>query len=656
MLIPEVLLLVASFCDPSSYLPCTQVCRQWCDIFTPYFWKTINDNKTPWIRLLRPHANDNPKLFNAPTHLAHSHHIRHLFIAERWLLSTAISSNISNLESIVFGGRFNEWTYPSKVSQLDVPSEMTVPDTIFYIPPNKSLSKLYRRIMTLRSQLCWQLVFNNPRLRTIEFKSATSAPTFWGFKSITEDAATEAYLLQKFSRLTQVRHLELGKGIVEFILPRLGRLFPYIKTYVCPTVSLLEMDLTALDVCSTLRTLTFHCAIRVPHLRSILKAFSGLQHLTLGGTLLGSNPGALDEIIEHSSLQTLVAVRFSDFVTGKVCFTGLKKLTLPGLEHRGLKEALDVLPALEHLSLSSYVDGGDVSGIQELGSFTRDFPLQVFFCPTGRENPTIARFVSSMPHLVRLHLGAATGDLVTELSRTCRSLEWVHFDIKKPCHQEMNQLFVECPRLTHCLGEGHEVLSGDVLREPYWTCLGLQELHCAIRGVPRLTLAQEHILDRMCYESRTRPKTEEELEAVNRRKESYSVQRQVYQQLAQLTKLTYLDIGFKQFSRGDLPERYTGEFDGGLCYRGRNGSIFSGCLELSLQSGLSKLATLTQLRIIGFQGVDHRIGMPEMLWMVARWPVRRVMGMEGYYAHEGDPDPQQEPRLRSIMKLFPSVD
>ncbi|KAG9065004.1 hypothetical protein KI688_002323 [Linnemannia hyalina] len=593
---------------------------------------------------------------SAPPLLAHAHHIRHLLIAERWLLSTAILSNITNLESLVFGGRFNEWTYPSNVFHLDeVPSEVTVPDSIFHIPSDKSLSKLYKRIMTLRSQLCWQLVFNNPHLRSIEFKSATSTPTFWGFKSTTEDAATEAYLLQAFSALTQVRHLELGKGIVEFVLPRLGRLFPHIITYVCPTVSFLEMDRTPFDSCSTLRTLRFHCAIRVPHLRSILKAFSGLQHLTLGGTIVGLNPVASNEIIEHSSLETLVTVRFSDLVAGKVRFRGLKKLTVPGLSHRELKEALSALPSLEYLLLSSYDDRGYAGDLSELGASKQDYPLQTFFCSTSHGNPTIPHFVHSMPHLVRLHLGATTGDLVAELGRTCRSLEWVHFDLQEPCYQEMNQLFVECPRLTHCLGEGHEVLSSDVLQEPYWACLGLQELHCAIRGVVRLTVGQEHVLDKMRHESRTEPEMNEEREAVNRWTESLSVQRQVYQRLALLTELTYLDIGFGQFSRGDFLERYVSEFDGGLRYRGRTSSTFSGCLELSLESGLFELGTLARLRTIGFQGVDHRIGLPEMLWMVARWPVKRLMGMEGYYVRQGGPDPQQEPRLESFLKLVPSA-
>ena len=656
MLVPEVLLLVASFCDPSSYLPCSQVCRQWCDIFTPYFWKTVDDSKHPWTRLLRPHPKDNPKLFRAPPHLTHAHHIRHLQITERWLLSTAISSNITNLESLVFGGRFNEWTYPSKVSQLDeVPSEVRVPDSIFHIPSDKSLPKLYKRIMTLRSQLCWQLVFNNPHLRLIGFKSATSTPTFWGFKSTTEDAATEAYLLQAFSALTQVRHLELGKGIVEFVLPRLGRLFPHIATYVCPTVSFPEMDRTPFDACSTLRTLRFHCAIRVLHLRSILKGFSGLQHLTLGGTILGLNPAASDEIVEHSSLETLVAVRFTDFIAGKIRLTGLKRLTVPKLSHRELKEALSALPSLEYLLLSSYDDGGYAGDLSELGAFTHEYPLQAFFCSTSRENPTIPHFVHSMPHLVRVHLGATTGNLVAELGRTCRSLEWVRFDLKEPCYQEMNQLFVECPRLTHCLGEGHEVLCSDILQEPYWTCLGLQELHCAIREVARLTIGQEYVLDKMRHESRTEPEMDEEREAVNRWTESLSVQRRIYQRLALLTELRYLDIGFGQFSRGDLPERYVSKFDGGLCYRGRTGSIFSGCLELSLESGLSELGTLARLRTIGFRGVDHRIGLPEMLWMVTKWPVKRVMGMEGYYVRQGGPDPQQEPQLESFLKLSPSI-
>ncbi|KAF9100683.1 hypothetical protein BGX29_006359 [Mortierella sp. GBA35] len=149
----------------------------------------------------------------------------------------------------------------------------------------------------------------------------------------------------------------------------------------------------------------------------------------------------------------------------------------------------------------------------------------------------------------------------------------------------MNQLFVGCSSLEHCSGMGHAILAADFIREPHWTCLGLQDLDCAIRGVPRLSPSQEHVLDRMRHESRTEPATDEEREAVERMTHSLSVQRQ---------------------------------FSDGVYFRdlGSKVGIVPDTLELSLESGLSELSTLSRLRSIKLRSVDHRLGMKDLSWMV----------------------------------------
>ncbi|KAF9907758.1 hypothetical protein EC991_010628 [Linnemannia zychae] len=90
------------------------------------------------------------------------------------------------------------------------------------------------------------------------------------------------------------------------------------------------------------------------------------------------------------------------------------------------------------------------------------------------ENIPIPRFIQFMPHLVRLRLGVIKVNLVAELGKTCRNLKSVQFDIKEPCCKEMSQIFVSCSRLTHFKGEKHVVLYSDIIQEPYWICLGLQ--------------------------------------------------------------------------------------------------------------------------------------------------------------------------------------
>ncbi|KAF9100685.1 hypothetical protein BGX29_006361 [Mortierella sp. GBA35] len=658
MLIPEVVLSIASFCDPATYRSCIKVCRVWREVFTPFWWSTVDDSHYPWNRLLRPRRHENPKLFESP-HLIHAEHIRHLVIAERWLLSAAISSNITNLESLVIVGLFGNSSYPGTKCLLDeTPSIVTVPATIFKAPMG-NLTWLQKRRRLVRSQLCWHLVFNNPHLQSIEFRHAR-ADRILTFKSTAMDQETDSYLLEAFSALKQLQHFDIGNKVDGFVLPRLGILFPRIATYNCRAARLDELSNLAFSTCTTLRNLVMHISIRPIHLRSIVKAFSGLQRLTLRQCIvrgsLGTNPTLSDEIIHNTSIETLVAERFSDISATRIRLNGLRKLTLASTDHQQLRATLDVLPALEYLLLAIYTSHAtDTNGDPDPETPEQGWPLRVFLCQRLHENPTVSRLLQSMPHLVRLHLGFVTAAVVAELGRTCRNLEWVRFDLRTECHAEMNQLFVGCSRLTHCMGMGHAILATDMIREPHWTCFRLQELHCAIRGVPRLSHLQEHILDRMRHESRTEPKTDKEREVVEKRTHSLSVQRQIYQRLAVHTDLAYLDIGFEGVSPGSLQERYVTLFQDGLCYRGSKAGAIPDSLELSLETGLSELAVLSGLRTIGFQSVDHRIGLEEMLWIVDNWSVRRVMGMQGYYVQQGDPDPQLEPRLQSFFKLFPPV-
>ena len=44
------------------------------------------------------------------------------------------------------------------------------------------------------------------------------------------------------------------------------------------------------------------------------------------------------------------------------------------------------------------------------------------------------------------------------------------------------------------------------------------------------------------------------------------------------------------------------------------------CLEFSLESGLEELAGLKELEVLDVNPLAHRIGVPEVQWMVIHWP------------------------------------
>jgi len=90
--------------------------------------------------------------------------------------------------------------------------------------------------------------------------------------------------------------------------------------------------------------------------------------------------------------------------------------------------------------------------------------------------------------------------------------------------------------------------------------------------------------------------------------EGRKIQGQVYDRLARLTNLETLWLGL------DIEATRT---------------IQGHCLEMSLDSGLYKLSTLTKLKELDITRMMTRIGLREVQWMVEHWPnLRSIYGLE----------------------------
>ncbi|KAK3846488.1 MAG: hypothetical protein J3R72DRAFT_471622 [Linnemannia gamsii] len=95
------------------------------------------------------------------------------------------------------------------------------------------------------------------------------------------------------------------------------------------------------------------------------------------------------------------------------------------------------------------------------------------------------------------------------------------------------------------------------------------------------------------------------------RASSRDIQRRVLRRFGQQTHLRRLVIGGLAIS----PE--TGWFHHQLQ-----------CLEMTLESGLDELEGLKELRHLDIQRMDHRVGVPELEWMVANLPkLKQLLGM-----------------------------
>ncbi|KAF9098313.1 hypothetical protein BGX29_007713 [Mortierella sp. GBA35] len=167
-----------------------------------------------------------------------------------------------------------------------------------------------------------------------------------------------------------------------------------------------------------------------------------------------------------------------------------------------------------------------------------------------------------MPHLVRLELGWIPAEAVRVISQTCSStFEHVRFSLHKPCFEEMSQLLISCSKLKTCRGLGLVVRAEDMIREPFWPCLGLEELDLVIHGVPRLTRQQELFLEtRKAQEpryadyhdgDRSDDEDKEYAKIVEKQQESELVKAKVDQQLARLIHLRHLDLTFKYSTDDD---------------------------------------------------------------------------------------------------------
>ncbi|KAG0332372.1 hypothetical protein BG000_010059 [Podila horticola] len=89
--------------------------------------------------------------------------------------------------------------------------------------------------------------------------------------------------------------------------------------------------------------------------------------------------------------------------------------------------------------------------------------------------------------------------------------------------------------------------------------------------------------------------------------ESREDQRQVYRQLAKLTKLQELCLG-QHCYHDEMWFNYDPD------------PLQKHCLEMSLESGLGELASLKELRVLDISNMDHRITDVEREWMHAHWP------------------------------------
>ncbi|KAF8928673.1 hypothetical protein BGZ47_001483 [Haplosporangium gracile] len=173
----------------------------------------------------------------------------------------------------------------------------------------------------------------------------------------------------------------------------------------------------------------------------------------------------------------------------------------------------------------------------------------------------------------------------------------------------------------------HKMEVQSILMRP-WVCAQMTVFRCQIVGVNRLTVEEQKVVDSLVASGRLRSRDSlegEERLAVDRLAESREHQQAILGRIGQWTSLKTLCFGYEyrncRLDQLDEPPYYTVD---GVEYLQYDGPI-SNTLELSLESGLERLAGLKDLEVFDFEGLDHRIGKAELDWMAVNWPKLKII-------------------------------
>lgn len=420
--------------------------------------------------------------------------------------------------------------------------------------------------------------------------------------------------------------------------------------------------------CATLLHLTIYTSTPPHQVRAVLAAFPALQTLSLQKFVYfdshQANTFTDEEIITHPLL------RLSSFLTAPsllrlgVRFTNLKTVgKFKQLKDHGvLLSLLHILPALEQLEVLETLESprGENGTTLDYRN-DRDIdnhPLRSLDIEKHALHPLrMTRLFSRMPHLVKLEVHYISPEAVTAISRTCKSMEQIRFNVKQRCNKEINQLFVGCSKLKSLRGQGLAINIDNLFQGPSWTCFDLESLPCGIMGVPRLSKDEGDFLETMKKGSHQEPVKEEEQRVLKKQRECRgAVQGHALQQLARFKDLRHLDIGFLKLPHRQGHRRYGQLAHSRYRYHRINNAPVPDSLELSMAFGLAHLASLHRLETFGFGEVDYRIGEGEFRWMGEHWSLVMVFGFGGCDDNGDQYDNDILELCNRVKEIMPEVD
>ncbi|KAF9906094.1 hypothetical protein EC991_000961 [Linnemannia zychae] len=631
LLLPELLTNIAAHLNEPDILQCVQVCHTWNRLLIPYLWHSIDDSRFQWLAILQHHDLASPpggkdKDWIFALFAKYGHHIRHFHTRWKVLLNAAGSApGCSQLRSLAIYDMTNSrtseeaaedmrlWTMApndnsrsaANRARAGVTGPLLSPDFEGVFRPAavrlRSVSQQEQDWIT--HQRFWLLVRQNPRLRVLR--------THWSLFQLSEFQSKD-FFYDTLALLPNLR--DIDNQILHVNFGRLLQRLPSLQHY---TAASMFMD-------SALLTDTYQ----------------SLQNLRMPGRILAETFFVL----------------------------------------------LNYLPGLEYFCFGCFEGTMDLDVSQILTNGpSRLKGLRFLDRRTGDEEQMPMLILPWLPNLIEYSTVRLTMTAATALARYCPQLEvfrqgyngdTTHSEARMITDDNTVGLLLGTCLNLKVIDAPHHRITVDHMYRCKWVCQRLESLRCQIIGFSRLDVVEQEIYQRvfgvdpdLAGFSDQHDRQQALLDKALVCKLQHT---QVYKQLSLMTRLRTLDLGYEArniylSTRSNVPRTLRTTMYDPMSIDELRFNVFTtrrddsyidyggphlGTLKLTLNSGLARLETLSNLEVFGFEGVDHRIGRQELEWMAFSWPKLKVIrGLQEDTLPRALPD-EKKAELRAYMRYL----
>lgn len=618
LLLPELFTHIATHLDAPDIFQCIQVCHSWNKLLIPSLWHTFDDQRFQWPTILHEHDSEAPpggrdRDWIFAIFAKYGRHIRHLHIRWKVILNAAGSgTNCTRLQSLCIYDMTGVRTSAEAAEDL----------RLWMFPPQ-----------------------GNGRAAIDRARQAVIGPLLSpDFEEVFHPAAVRLRSLpqQEQDWITHMRFWLLVRQN-----PGLRVLRSHWSLFQLSRVWSMEFFYDTLAMLPNLRDMDNQ--ILCVDFGQLLTRVPNLLHYT-------------------------AAYIYMDNIPLTMPFQSLQTLRMPGrLPIRVFFNLLNFLPGLEHIYFGGFELGEDFDDSKALVHMLYLLKgLHFLDRHTGDDQQLPMQVLPWLPNLIEYSAVRLTMTAATALARFCPKLEvfqqgyngdTTHSEARMVTDDNVVGLLLgSCSNLVKIDAPHHRIYANYMNRYE-WVCHRLESLRCQLTGFSRLDRTEQELYleifgsdPELIDLAETHEEHQDLLENALLCKLQHT---QVYKQLALMTRLRTLDLGYEARNiylgtrtnfRGHLPGQTDG--DHYIDY----GGTHPGTMSLTLNSGLARLETLVNLEVFGFEGVDQRIGEDEVEWMAASWPKLRVLrGLQEDTLPRIRPD-EKKAGLRALMRhLRPDV-